>query len=93
MENLDIVHRMRELHLRLRMLSDSTKLVPDSERKPLLDEFISLDKKLHDNWNTYDHFVTKEEKEETKSSQEKELDAGSPKVPGSPKKKQSTKKV
>ena len=92
-ENLDIVHRMRELHLRLRMLSDSTKLVPDSERKPLLDEFISLDKKLHDNWNTYDHFVTKEEKEETKSSQEKELDAGSPKVPGSPKKKQSTKKV
>lgn len=92
-ENLDIVHRMRELHLRLRMLSDSTKLVPDSERKPILDEFISLDKKLHDNWNTYDHFVTKEEKEETKSSQEKELDAGSPKDPGSPKKKQSTKKV
>ena len=56
-ENLDIVHRMRELHLKLRLLFDTTKQIPDSERKPLLDEFISLDKKLHDNWNTYDHFV------------------------------------
>lgn len=27
-ENLDITHRMRELHLRLRLLSDSTKQVP-----------------------------------------------------------------
>ena len=60
-ENLDIVHRMRELHLKLRLLSDNTKQIPDAERKPLLDEFISLDKKLHDNWNTYDHFVVKEE--------------------------------
>ena len=45
-ENLDLVHRMRELHLRLRLLSDSTKQVPAVERKPLLDEFINLDKKL-----------------------------------------------
>lgn len=69
-ENLDIVHRMRELHLKLRLLSDTTKQVPDSERKPLLDEFISLDKKLHDNWNTYDHFVVKAETaEETTDEQ------------------------
>lgn len=60
-ENLDITHRMRELHLRLRLLSDSTKQVPASERKPLLDEFINLDKKLHANWDTYDHYVTKAE--------------------------------
>ena len=53
-ENLDITHRMRELHLRLRLLSDSTKQVPASERKPLLDEFINLDKKLNANWDTYD---------------------------------------
>ena len=65
-ENLDIVHRMRELHLRLRLLSEDTQLHPDSERKPLLDEFISLDKKLHANWDTYDHFVTGEESEEKK---------------------------
>ena len=60
-ENLDLVHRMRELHLRLRLLSDSTKQVPAAERKPLLDEFINLDKKLHANWDTYDHYVTKAE--------------------------------
>ena len=63
-ENLDLVHRMRELHLRLRLLSDSTKQVPAAERKPLLDEFINIDKKLHANWDAYDHFVTKAESEE-----------------------------
>ena len=68
-ENLDIVHRMRELHLQLRKLSDSTKTIPDSERKPLLDEFITLDKKLHDNWNIYDHYVVNAEKEEQKEEQ------------------------
>ena len=68
-ENLDIVHRMRELHLQLRKLSDSTKTIPDSERKPLLDEFIALDKKLHDNWNTYDHYVANAEREEQKEEQ------------------------
>ena len=71
-ENLDIVHRMRELHLQLRKLSDSTKTIPDSERKPLLDEFIALDKKLHDNWNTYDHYVANAEKEEQKEEQTEE---------------------
>ena len=71
-ENLDIVHRMRELHLQLRKLSDSTKTIPDSERKPLLDEFIALDKKLHDNWNTYDHYVANAEKEEQKEAVQEE---------------------
>lgn len=73
-ENLDIVRRMRELHLRLRLLSDSTKLVPASERKPLLDEFIKLDKKLHDNWNAYDHYVISAESlEKAESAENKEL--------------------
>lgn len=63
-QNLDLVHRMRELHLRLRLLSDSTKQVPAAERKPLLDEFINIDKKLHANWDAYDHYVTKAESEE-----------------------------
>ena len=74
-ENLDITHRMRELHLRLRLLSDSTKQVPAAERKPLLDEFINLDKKLHANWDIYDHYVTKAESAantETKESEEEQ---------------------
>ena len=72
-ENLDIVHRMRELHLRLRLLSEDTQLHTDAERKPLLDEFISLDKKLHANWDTYDHFVTKEENAENIETKEVEI--------------------
>uniref|UniRef100_UPI004026F3C5 hypothetical protein n=1 Tax=Prevotella sp. TaxID=59823 RepID=UPI004026F3C5 len=86
-ENLDIVRRMRELHLRLRLLSDSTKLVPASERKPLLGEFIKLDKKLHDNWNAYDHYVTSAESlEKAESAENKELQQEES-VPSKPKSK------
>ncbi len=60
-ENLDLLHRMRELHLQLRQMSKSQSACADSDRYPFLKEFIKLDKKLHDNWNTYDHFVIKAE--------------------------------
>lgn len=56
-ENLDIVHRMREVHLKLRSLSLADATCPDSERYPFLKELISLDKKLHENWDAYDHYV------------------------------------
>ncbi|MBQ8712969.1 MAG: hypothetical protein IJ551_09180 [Prevotella sp.] len=56
-ENLDIVHRMREVHLKLRTLSLEDATCPDSERFPFLKELIALDKKLHENWDAYDHFV------------------------------------
>ena len=56
-ENLSILQRMRELHLRLRSLSLENATCPDSERYPFLKELISLDKKLHSNWEEYDHFV------------------------------------
>lgn len=56
-ENLSILQRMRELHLRLRSLSLDNATCPDSERYPFLKELISLDKKLHANWEAYDHYV------------------------------------
>lgn len=56
-ENLSILQRMRELHLRLRSLSLDNATCPDSERYPFLKELITLDKKLHSNWEEYDHFV------------------------------------
>ncbi len=56
-ENLDIIHKMRELHLQLRKLSTANTTCPDSERYPFLKELISLDKRLHENWDTYDHYV------------------------------------
>ena len=56
-ENLSLLQRMRELHLRLRSLSLDNVTCPDSERYPFLKELISLDKKLHANWEAYDHYV------------------------------------
>lgn len=59
-ENLSILQRMRELHLRLRALSLDNATCPDSERYPFLKELIALDKKLHANWEAYDHYVAPE---------------------------------
>lgn len=56
-ENLDIVHRMREIHLQLRKLSTAHAVCPDSERYPFLKDLIAYDKRLHDNWYQYDHYV------------------------------------
>lgn len=56
-ENLSILQRMRELHLRLRSLSEEGSTCPDSDRFPFLKEMITLDKKLHANWKEYDTYV------------------------------------
>lgn len=56
-ENLSLLQRMREVHLRLRSLSLENATCPNSERYPFLKELISLDKKLHANWEAYDRYV------------------------------------
>ena len=56
-ENLSLLQRMRELHLKLRSLSLEDAVCPDSERYPFLKDLIALDKKLHANWDAYDHYV------------------------------------
>lgn len=56
-ENLNITQRMRDVQTQLRMLSIEGKTCPDNDRYPFLKELISLDKKLHDNWKRYDHYV------------------------------------
>lgn len=76
-ENLSIVQRMREVHLKLRSLSTEDSTCPDSERYPFLKELIELDKRLHSNWEQYDHYVgtqsefPKEEKKATKTTKKK----------------------
>ena len=76
-ENLSIVQRMREVHLKLRTLSADNATCPDSERYPFLKELIELDKRLHSNWEQYDHFVgtqseyPKEEKKTAKTTKKK----------------------
>lgn len=57
-ENADILHKMRDLHVKLRSLSLENVTCPDSERYPFLKEIIELDKKYHNNWKIYDSFTT-----------------------------------
>ena len=64
-ENLELLHRMREVHLKLRSLSLQQVSCPDSERYPFLKEIIELDKKSHENWKTYDHYVAGTDVDET----------------------------
>ena len=56
-ENADIMHKMRELHLQLRNLSTQSSTCPDSDRYPFLKELIELDKRYHQNWQAYDNFT------------------------------------
>lgn len=65
-ENLSIVQRMREVHLRLRTLSTADAPCPDSERYPFLKELIELDTRLHANWEQYDHYVAESNEEPVK---------------------------
>ena len=55
-ENLSVLRRMREVHLRLRSLSLVDHPCPDSERYPFLKELIGLDKKYRGNWKAYDEY-------------------------------------
>ena len=70
-ENLSILQRMRELHLKLRSLSLDTAPCPDSERYLFLKELIELDKKMHANWEEYDHYVIGTSEEERGTSKPK----------------------
>lgn len=74
-ENLSLLQRMRELHLRLRSLSLDNSPCPDSERYPFLKELITLDKKLHANWEAYDHYVASAPKATPKAATRKKKSA------------------
>ena len=75
-ENLSILQKMRELHLKLRSLSTEDVTCPDSERYPFLKEIIRLDKQYHSNWEQYDHYVVSEGKVvTTPSTQDESLKA------------------
>lgn len=74
-ENLSLLQRMRELHLLLRSLSLENSTCPDSERYPFLKELIALDKKLHVNWEAYDHYVASAPKATPKAATRKKKSA------------------
>ena len=67
-ENLDLLHRLREVHLRLRSMSgmvQNGEACSDSDRYPFLKELIALDKKSRSNWETYDKYADHVRKQRT----------------------------
>lgn len=95
-ENLNIVHKMRELHLRLRTLSTESTTCPDSDRYPFLKELITLDKQLRSNWETYDHYVLESSPviatEQAPEPEQAEEPAPAPELAQEEKPKKSTRK-
>ena len=59
-ENASLLQKMRDLHVRLRMLSEQGSTCPDSDRYPFLKEIIDLDKRYHRNWQEYDRYFVAE---------------------------------
>lgn len=55
-ENLDLLRRMREVHLQLRRLPQGDDADAVAARRPLVKELTTLDKRLHANWKAYDSF-------------------------------------
>ena len=74
-ENLSLLQRMRELHLKLLTLSTEDSPCPDSERYPFLKELISLDKKLHANWEAYDRYVPEKSAKSASKTTKKSVSA------------------
>lgn len=56
-DNADIMRKMRECHLHLRLISPENSTCPDSDRYPWAKEIIALDTLYRENWNRYDHYV------------------------------------
>lgn len=56
-DNADIMRKMRECHLRLRLITPENSTCPDSDRYPWAKEIIALDTLYRENWNRYDHYV------------------------------------
>lgn len=56
-DNADILRKMRECHVHLRMISPDNSTCPDSDRYPWAKEIIALDTLYRENWNRYDHYI------------------------------------
>jgi len=55
-DNLDILQKMRHLHLKLAEIPVDGDACHDSDRYPFLKELVDLDKKRVENWKRYDAY-------------------------------------
>ena len=66
-ENALLKMKMRDCHTHLRLINVNNSSCPDNDRFFWVTELIKLDKKVHENYDTYDHF-----KRERSSQQQEE---------------------
>lgn len=64
-DNMEIIRKMRDCHVHLRLISPENSTCPDNDRFPFAKEIIALDTLYRENFNKYDHYVKGTKLEET----------------------------
>ena len=67
-ENALLKMKMRECHTHLRLINANNSSCPDNDRFAWVTELIKLDKKVHENYDTYDHFKRERSSREQEDS-------------------------
>lgn len=56
-DNAEILHRMRDAHAKIRLITPENSTCPDSDRYPLAKYLIEQDNLYRSNWDKYDHYI------------------------------------
>lgn len=56
-ENAQIMHRMRDAHAKIRLITPENSTCPDSDRYPWAKYLIEQDNLYRSNWDKYDHYI------------------------------------
>lgn len=56
-DNAEIMHRMRDAHTKIRLITPENSTCPDSDRYPWAKYLVEQDTLYRDNWNKYDHYI------------------------------------
>ncbi|MEE0977824.1 MAG: hypothetical protein UH625_00270 [Muribaculaceae bacterium] len=56
-ENAEVLHRMRDAHTKLRLITPENSTCPDSDRYPWAKYLVEQDRLYRSNWDKYDHYI------------------------------------
>lgn len=56
-DNAEILHRMRDAHTKIRLITPENSTCPDSDRYPWAKYLIEQDNLYRSNWDKYDHYI------------------------------------
>ena len=67
-DNALLKMKMRDCHTHLRLINANNSSCPDNDRFAWVTELIRLDKKVHENYDTYDHYKRERSPDMTEES-------------------------